>query len=86
MPLPKLYLNEHLSPRLSEQLRQHGFDVTSTLESQMGEADDDEQLAYAVSEQRALVTFNHKDFAARHERYVAEGKEHWALSSQRKRR
>ena len=79
MPPPKLYLNEHLSPRLAEQLRQYGFDVTSTLELGMGEADDDEQLAYAVSEQRAIVTFNHKDFAVRHERYVAEGKEHWGI-------
>ena len=79
MPPPELYLNEHLSPRLAEQLRQHGFDVTSTLESKMGEADDDEQLAHAVSEQRAIVTFNHQDFAVRHERYVAEGREHWGI-------
>ena len=79
MPPPKLYLNEHLSPRLAEQLRQHGFDVTATLEAKRGEADDDEQLAYAASEQRALVTFNHKDFAVRHERYRAEGKEHWGI-------
>ena len=33
MPPPKLYLNEHLSPRLAAQLWQYGFDVTSTLES-----------------------------------------------------
>jgi len=79
VPPPKLYLNEHLSPRLAEQLRQHGFDVTATLEAKRGEADDDEQLAYAASEQRALVTFNHKDFAVRHERYRAEGKEHWGI-------
>ena len=79
MPPPRLYLNEHLSPRLAEQLRQHGFDVTSTLESKMGEADDDEQLAHAASEQRALVTFNHKDFAVRHERYLTEDKEHWGI-------
>jgi len=79
MPPPRLYLNEHLSPRLAEQLRQHGFDVTSTVESKMGEADDDEQLAHAASEQRALVTFNHKDFAVRHERYLTEDKEHWGI-------
>ena len=79
MPQPRLYLNEHLSPRLAEQLRQHGFDVTSTVESKMGEADDDEQLAHAASEQRALVTFNHKDFAVRHERYLTEDKEHWGI-------
>lgn len=31
MPLPdssRLYLNEHLSPRLAVQLRRYGFDVT----------------------------------------------------------
>jgi predicted nuclease of predicted toxin-antitoxin system len=79
MPPPKLHLNEHISPRLAEQLRKYGFDVTSTLELGMVEADDDEQLAYAASQQRAIVTFNHKDFATRHEQYLAEGKEHWGI-------
>jgi len=76
---PKLHLNEHLSPRLAEQMREYGFDVTSTFESGMVEADDDEQLAHAVLEFRALVTFNHKDFAVRHAQYMAEGKEHWGI-------
>ena len=66
MPPPKLHLNEHISPRLAEQLRKYGFDVTSTLELGMVEADDDEQFAYAASQQRAIVTSNHKDFATRH--------------------
>ena len=79
MPPPKLHLNEHLSPRLAEQLRKHGFDVTSTLELGMVEADNDVQLAFTASQQRAIVTFNHKDFAARHARSIAEGKEHWGI-------
>ena len=79
MPAPKLHLNEHLSPRLAEQLRIYGFDVTSTWELGMVEADDDEQLAYAASNQRAVVTFNHKDFAARHSQYLAESREHWGI-------
>ena len=79
MPPPKLHLNEYLSPRLAVQLRQYGFDVTSTLELGMVEADDDEQLAYAASQQRALVTFDHKDLAPLHEQYVAEGREHWGI-------
>ena len=81
MPLqpPKLYLNEHLSPRLAEQLRQYGFDVTSTLESEMDEANDPAQLTYAVSQQRAVVTFNHKDFAPLHDQYMAEEQEHWGI-------
>ena len=64
MAPPKLHLNEHLSPRLAMQLRMHGYDVTSTLEMGMVGVDDDEQLAFAVAEQRAIVTFNHKDFTA----------------------
>lgn len=79
MPSPKLYLNEHISPRLAAQLRQYGFDVTCALESGMVSEDDDEQLAYATLGQRAIVTFNHKDFAVLHTQYIAESKEHWGI-------
>jgi len=79
MPPPRLHLNEQISPRLAGQLRKYGFDVTSTLELGMVEADDDEQLAYAASQQRAIVTFNHKDFATLHAQYVAEGRDHWGI-------
>ncbi|GAK60495.1 hypothetical protein U27_00392 [Candidatus Vecturithrix granuli] len=47
---PRLHLNEHLSPRLAMQLRQYGFDVTSTVERELIAADDDAQLAFAVSD------------------------------------
>jgi len=76
---PKLYLNEHLSPRLADQLRRHGFDVLSSQEAELLSADDDQQLAFAVSEQRAIVTFNFKDFIIRHEEYMASSKEHWGI-------
>jgi hypothetical protein len=46
----------------------------------MNEAEDDEQLAFAASQQRAFVTFNHKHLAVLHEQYLNEGKEHWGLS------
>lgn len=57
----------------------HGFDVTSTVEMELVEADDDEQLAFAAAAQRAIVTFNHKDFAVRHEQYLAKGTDHWGI-------
>ncbi len=79
MPPPKLHLDEHLPPRLAIQLRMHGFDVSSTLEIGMKGDDDDAQLAFAAAEQKALVTFNHKDFAVRHERYLSAGREHWGI-------
>jgi len=75
----KLHLDEHLSPRLAAQLRMYGFDVTSTSEVRLKQADDETQLAYSASEQRALVTFNHRDFVAIHADYIREGKEHWGL-------
>jgi len=76
---PKLYLNEHLSPRLATQLRSYGFDVTSSHGAHMLSSDDDEQFALAVSEQRAIVTFNFRDFVELHDRYIACGKEHWGI-------
>ena len=70
---PKLYLNEHLSPRLATQLRSYGFDVTSSHGARMLSSTDDEQFDLAVSEQRAIVTFNFGDFVELHETYIADG-------------
>jgi len=38
----KLYLNEHLPPRLAAQLRRYDFDVISSQESDMLSENDDE--------------------------------------------
>jgi predicted nuclease of predicted toxin-antitoxin system len=76
---PKLHLNENLSPRFAEQLRRQGFDVTSTQEAEMLAASDEEQLAHACAEQRAILTFNVGDFVALHHQYIASGKEHWGI-------
>jgi predicted nuclease of predicted toxin-antitoxin system len=76
---PKLYLNEHLSPRLATQLRSYGFDLTSSHGAGMLSSDDDQQFALAVSEQRAIVTFNSSDFVELHQRCIAAGQEHWGI-------
>jgi predicted nuclease of predicted toxin-antitoxin system len=55
---PRLHLNENLPPRLAHQLRQLGFDVTSTVELNLIGASDVEQLAYAASTERAIVLLN----------------------------
>jgi len=41
--------------------------------------DDEEQFAWAVGEQRAIVTFNFNDFVELHERYISESKEHFGI-------
>jgi hypothetical protein len=76
---PRLYLNEHLSPRLADQLRTYGFDVTSSQEAGMLSVPDSDQLAHAVSEQRAIVTFNVGDYVGLHQEYQAGGTEHWGI-------
>jgi hypothetical protein len=36
-------------------------------------------MEFAVSEQRAIVTFNFSDFVVLNENYVAQGKDHWGI-------
>lgn len=82
MPLPdrpRIYLNEHLSRRLAEQLRAYGFDVISSHEAGMLSASDAEQLEYACREQRALVTFNISDFMKLHEDYLQATRDHFGI-------
>jgi len=57
----RLYLNEHIPPRLAGQLRRYGFDAVSSQEAKMLSQDDEQQMAWAASEQRAIVTFNFAD-------------------------
>jgi hypothetical protein len=76
---PKLHLNENLSTRLAIQLRRYDFDVTCSQEARLVAADDDQQMEFAASNQRAIVTFNFDDFVALHEQYRAQGKEHWGI-------
>jgi len=76
---PKLHLNEHISPRLADQLRKYGFDVVSSQEARILSETDSQQLAQAVIEERAIVTFNVVDFVSLHNEYLSEGKEHWGI-------
>jgi len=76
---PKLHLNEHLSPRLAGQLRKQGFDVTTSQEGGLLAALDQQQLEFAASQQRAIVTFNIRDFSELHDKFRAEKKEHWGI-------
>ena len=58
----KLYLDEDISPKVSEILRKKGMDAVSAHETGMLEASDDEQLSFAGAEGRVMVTRNRDDF------------------------
>jgi predicted nuclease of predicted toxin-antitoxin system len=62
--------------RLALDLRGHGYDVLTTEEAGKDTASDEEQLAFATSENRSLLTFNIRDFAPLHEAWQAALRPH----------
>jgi len=75
----KLYLDEDISPKVSEILRKKGMDAVSAHEAGMLEASDDEQLAFAAAEGRAMVTRNRDDFITLTVQYFNDLKPHSEL-------
>ncbi len=58
----KLYLDEDISPKVSVILRKKGVDAVSVHEIGMLEASDEEQLSFAATDGRAMVTRNRNDY------------------------
>jgi predicted nuclease of predicted toxin-antitoxin system len=72
----RLYLDRHIMARLAVDLRGRGFDVSRTEEGGKDTALDEEQLAFATAENRALLTFNIRDFAPLHDQWQAACRPH----------
>ena len=75
----RLYCDEDVSAGIVENLRQRGFDVLSARDADRLHLDDAAQLAFAVAEQRALLTHNRYDFEQQHTRYLAEARPHYGI-------
>jgi predicted nuclease of predicted toxin-antitoxin system len=67
----RLYFDRHIMARLAVDLRGRGFDVLRTEEAGKDTASDEEQLAFATAENRALLTFNIRDFDPLHKQWQA---------------
>lgn len=79
MSLP-LLLDEMFSDTIAQQLRRDGHDVISVVATPvLAGLPDDQILAYAANEGRALVTANIKDFMPLDGRYRAAGQAHFGL-------
>ena len=76
---PKLFLDEDIHTGLSHALRQRGFDVVHAQDLKRKGKSDSEQLAFAVQEERCLVTFNVRDFVDLHNQYAEQNREHWGI-------
>lgn len=53
--------------------------MTTSQEMELLSESDDKQLELAASQQRAIVTFNVRDFSLLHEKYLSAGREHWGI-------
>jgi predicted nuclease of predicted toxin-antitoxin system len=67
----RFHLDENCDPRIAAGLRLHGIDVTTTPEAGLLNASDDDHLAYALAQNRVIVTQD-TDFL----RIAAAGREH----------
>ena len=74
------YTSEDVDARLAEALQRRGYDVETAVAASLLEASDEEQLAYAVSQQQALVTHNIRHSPRVHAVWVEAGREHWVSS------
>jgi predicted nuclease of predicted toxin-antitoxin system len=75
-----LLLDEMFSDAIAQQLRANGHDVVSVVaHPALVALPDDQILAYAAAEGRALVTANIKDFMLLDSRYRAAGQDHSGL-------
>ncbi len=72
----KLYTDADITTELARVLRRLGYDAISAAEAGNAEASDAEQLAFAATERRALLTCNIRHFARLYETYWNEGRDH----------
>ena len=75
-----LYLDEDVDILLMLLLQARGFDVLTARDAHMLRRSDEQQLAYAASVDRALLTHNRVDFEDLHTAYITTGKHHAGVS------
>jgi hypothetical protein len=75
----KLLLDEHYADAIAVQLRAAGHDAVTVSELGIKGIDDEPLLAFAASEERALLTNNVRDFAFIAAAWAADGRDHHGL-------
>lgn len=71
-----LYTDEDIANLVATLLRNRGLDVLTTIEAGMSGFSDDEQLAYAASDNRCILTHNRVDYERLHLNYVQADQQH----------
>ena len=69
----RFVFDQHVNARALKQLQAHGVDVVHVAEVGLSGADDPVIFAWAVDEERIIVTRNYQDFAPLVNAYAAKG-------------
>ncbi len=72
----ELYLDEDVSVLGADPVRARGFVASTTQESKQLARSDAEQLEYATSQRKTLLTHNRADFEALARQYFQRGQAH----------
>ncbi|WP_253860527.1 DUF5615 family PIN-like protein [Microcystis aeruginosa] len=72
-------MDEDMSALVATLLRSRGLDVTTVPEQSTLGKTDSEQLEFAASLGRCLVTHNRVDFERLHLQFIEEGREHCGI-------
>ncbi len=75
----RLYLDEDVNVLVADLLKARGFDALTVRDGGQLQASDEEQLAYAVSQKRALVTHNRADFEELIQTYFDTEQKHYGV-------
>ncbi|WP_427158486.1 DUF5615 family PIN-like protein [Aliinostoc sp. HNIBRCY26] len=74
-----LYTDEDMSALVATLLKSRGLDVVTVPEQATLGKSDREQLEFATSIDRCILTHNRVDFERLHLQYMAEGKQHFGI-------
>jgi hypothetical protein len=79
MAKPKIFIDEDVHDGLGDTLRREGFDAITAREAGPKQFSDAEQLEFAISQGRTILSFNLVHYEALAEQYFLEGKEHCGI-------
>jgi predicted nuclease of predicted toxin-antitoxin system len=74
-----IYLDEDVSVLIAKLLQARGFDAVTARDEGMLGQDDPDQLAYAISVGRSIVTHNRVHFEQLHGEYLAASEKHFGI-------
>jgi hypothetical protein len=79
MAKAKIFIDEDVHDGLAKALRREGIDAINAREAGRKGVPDSEQLKFAISQGRAIFSFNLVDYESLAEEYFEKGKEHFGI-------